>query len=201
MNAAVYTVNMDPYSIEWVNDNRILNNVLGLNREEILAQGQYIAAKLIANPDFSESVTLAVEKFKETPDIAWAGVYRVKHENGNYNWVVYATSTFETDDNGAPTKAVCIAIDPANLLNTPETLGCFIKHLNEMRFRPTIKTLTPRQKQILELLLDSYSEEAIAERIGISKYTVSDHKKSLYKKLGCKNSKELFAKAQGAGIL
>ena len=70
-----------------------------------------------------------------------------------------------------------------------------------MRFRPTIKTLTPRQKQILELLLDSYSEEAIAERIGISKYTVSDHKKSLYKKLGCKNSKELFAKAQGAGIL
>jgi len=201
MNAAVYTLNLDPYKIEWVNDSIILQDVLGLKREEILAQGEYIAAKLLANPDFSESVTLAVEKFKETPDIAWAGVYRVKHTDDNYNWIVYATSTLEVDDNGTPTKAVCLAIDPSNLLNTPNTLGHFIKHLNQMRFRPTIETLTHRQKEILDLILESNSEEAIAEQIGISKYTVTDHKKSLYKKLGCRNSKELFAIAQGAGMI
>ena len=155
----------------------------------------------MANPDFSESVTLAVERFKETPDIAWAGVYRIKHIDGNYNWVVYATSTLELDDNGVPTKAVCVAIDPANLLNTPETLKHFIKHLNQMRFKPLIETLTDRQKDILALILKSNSEDDIAGQIGISKYTVRDHKKSLYKKLSCKNSKELFARAQSAGMI
>jgi DNA-binding CsgD family transcriptional regulator len=201
MNAAIYTVNMDPYAIEWINQSRIISDVLGISRDEVLAQGQYIAAQLLANPDFSESVTLAVEKFKEKPDIAWAGVYRIKHINGNYNWVVYATSTLESDENGVPVKAVCIAIDPSNLLNTPETLKHFIKHLNQLRFQPLIKTLTGRQKEIFELLLDSHSEEDIADKIGISKYTVRDHKKSLYKKLSCKNSKELFARAQSAGMI
>lgn len=201
MNAAVYIINMDPYSVEWVNDSRILNDVLGLSREEILLQGEYIAAKLLTNPDFSESVTIAVEKFKETPDIAWAGVYRIKHTDGHMNWVIYATSTLEFNDKGVPTKAVCVAIDPNNILNTPDTLDHFITHLNRLRFQPVTKKLTDRQRQILELLLANNSEELIAEKLGISKYTVVDHKKSLYKKMGCKNGKELFAKAQKVGMI
>ena len=168
MNAAIYTVNMDPYCVEWINNSRTLNDAVGLSREEILAQGEYIAAKLLSNPDFSESVTLAVEKFKETPDIAWAGVYRVQHTEGHMNWIIYATATLEFNDQGVPLKAVCVAIDPNNILNTPETLGHFIKHLNQLRFQPTIDKLTDRQKEILDLILESNSEEAIADQLGIS---------------------------------
>lgn len=200
INAAIYTVNMEPYTIEWINESRVINDVIGITREQVLDQGEYIAAQLMANPDFSESVTLAVEKFKESPDIAWAGVYRIKHINGDFNWVVYAISTLESDENGVPIKAVCVAIDPSNLHNTPETLKDFIKHLNKLRFEPILGKLTDRQQEVLCLLMESNSEEDIAEKIGISKYTVRDHKKSLYKKLDCTNSKELFAKAHMYGL-
>jgi len=200
-NAAIYTINLDPYRIEWINDSKILKEILGLNREEILSQSEFIAAKLLANPDYNESVLLATEKFKEDPNISWAGVYRIKDTDENLNWVIYATSTLEIDKNGTPTKVVCVAIDPKNILNTPKTLDEFIKYICLVRHRSQREKLTKRQNEILTLILENKSTEAIATVLSISKYTVMDHKKLLYKKLGCTNSNQLFAKAQLMGFL
>jgi DNA-binding CsgD family transcriptional regulator len=53
--------------------------------------------------------------------------------------------------------------------------------------------ITPRERQIVELILAGYSNEAITKRLGISTGTVKNHRKRLYYKLDITSERELFA--------
>lgn len=59
--------------------------------------------------------------------------------------------------------------------------------------RFTDKRLTPREKQIVELLLIGCSSEAIELRLGLSRHTVKEYRKQAYRKLGVSSLAELFA--------
>lgn len=48
----------------------------------------------------------------------------------------------------------------------------------------TNTTLTPRQKEVLDLWLDDVPYRALAEKLGISPETVNPHLKAIRKKLG-----------------
>jgi len=193
MNAVVYVLNLNPYKIEWIADNAMVNRVLGLNPQQVIEQGEYIVGKLLSNTDYVEAVELAVEKFKDIPNIEWAGVYRVKHKDSTYKWIIYSTSTLEKDQSGNPTKAVCVAFDPNNLLNTPKTLDAFLKHIKSIRYKHIRDKLTERQKSIIELILHNKTEKEISSILSLSIYTVQDHKKAIYKKLNCNSTKELYS--------
>jgi DNA-binding CsgD family transcriptional regulator len=54
-------------------------------------------------------------------------------------------------------------------------------------------TLTPRENEVRDLLLTGCSSEAIARRLGISRHTVKDHRKNIFRKLGVGSLAELFA--------
>jgi DNA-binding CsgD family transcriptional regulator len=53
--------------------------------------------------------------------------------------------------------------------------------------------LSPREREICDLLLMGCSTEAIASRLDISRYTVKDHRKSIFRKLQVGSLAELFA--------
>ncbi len=46
--------------------------------------------------------------------------------------------------------------------------------------------LTPREKQVLQLILDEKSGSVIAQELNISERTVETHRKSIYSKIGVK---------------
>ena len=200
MNAVIYVLNLEPYRLEWITNNSFIPNVMGFTQEQLMAQADYIAARLSSTPDFQESVELAVEKFQEDPDISWAGVYRIKDAEDIEKWIIYSTGTLEKDDKGNPVKVVCVALDPANLLNTPLTLDAFLRHVRIQRYQSIKDGLTPKQSQVIQLILDNKSEAEIAKSMDLSVHTIRDHKKSIFKKLGCVNVKELFAVAQKYGL-
>jgi DNA-binding CsgD family transcriptional regulator len=54
--------------------------------------------------------------------------------------------------------------------------------------------LSPREAQIAELMLAGCSSEAIALRLDISRHTVKDHRKRIFRKLGIGSLAELFAR-------
>lgn len=54
--------------------------------------------------------------------------------------------------------------------------------------------LSPREVQIVELLLIGCGSEAIALRLGIGRWTVKDHRKNIFRKLGISSLAELFAR-------
>ena len=59
--------------------------------------------------------------------------------------------------------------------------------------REDLSQLSPREREITELLLIGCSSEAIALRLGISRYTVKDYRKQIFRKLGIGSLAELFA--------
>jgi DNA-binding CsgD family transcriptional regulator len=60
--------------------------------------------------------------------------------------------------------------------------------------------LSPRERQIAGLILLGYSSEAIGHRLDISLYTVKDHRKKIFRKLGISSIAELFILDRELGI-
>ncbi|MCS7297834.1 MAG: response regulator transcription factor [Bacteroidia bacterium] len=61
--------------------------------------------------------------------------------------------------------------------------------------------LTPREREILELIAREMTNAQIAEKLGLSPRTVHTHRRSLMQKLGVKNSAGLVRYAIEAGIV
>jgi DNA-binding CsgD family transcriptional regulator len=54
--------------------------------------------------------------------------------------------------------------------------------------------LTPRESQIAQHAIHAFSTEAVADALGISPYTVQDHLKSIFDKMGLSSRRELAAR-------
>ena len=57
----------------------------------------------------------------------------------------------------------------------------------------SVSTLSPREKQIIGLLLRGCGSPQIALHLGISRHTVKDHRKRIFRKLGIGTLAQLFA--------
>jgi DNA-binding CsgD family transcriptional regulator len=58
-----------------------------------------------------------------------------------------------------------------------------------------MKTITPTEKKVLELIAGGYSTSDVAAVLAISKYTVLSHRRSLLGKFGVNNSVQLVTLA------
>lgn len=201
MNAAMYVMDLSPYRLSWISDNDTVKRTLGMDGQEVMDKGDYIMASLLENPDFSESVTVVLDKFKDDPDINWAGVYRIKDAEGNPRWALYSASTLEKNEEGVATKASVVAFPLVDVFNTPETLRELQGYIKEKINIKEVESLTLRQKKILTLLGNGKSRNEIAEALGISIYTVDDHKKAIYKKFDCSTSAGIVKLAQRLGLV
>lgn len=65
--------------------------------------------------------------------------------------------------------------------------------------RAAAEVLSPRERQVADLLLTGCATEAIGLRLGISRHTVKDHRKQIFRKLRIGSLAELFA-LQGQSI-
>lgn len=61
--------------------------------------------------------------------------------------------------------------------------------------------LTKREKELLLLIADGFTDPEIATELGISKNTVSTHRKKLLKKMSVRNSAHLVKKACLMGLV
>jgi len=64
-----------------------------------------------------------------------------------------------------------------------------------------MKSITPTEKKILELIADGFSTADAAGLLNMNRYTVSSHRRSLLKKFDVKNSAQLVLKAIQARII
>jgi DNA-binding CsgD family transcriptional regulator len=87
---------------------------------------------------------------------------------------------------GSRDRAVAVTIRPA----APEEI---------LDLRYLAHDLTPRERQLVTLLLGGLDTRAITERMFVSPHTVQDHLKSVCRKVGVKTRKELIATLAGPG--
>ena len=71
--------------------------------------------------------------------------------------------------------------------------AAFSRHDYLTRASAPAAGFSPRQTQVVELMLLGYSTEAMALRLQLSRYTVKDYRKQIFRKLGISSLAELFA--------
>lgn len=62
-------------------------------------------------------------------------------------------------------------------------------------------SLSPREREILRLLADGYSNKEIAETLVVSPSTVHSHRSNIMSKLGLNNRRELIQYARNRGLI
>jgi DNA-binding CsgD family transcriptional regulator len=78
--------------------------------------------------------------------------------------------------------------------------GTFAVVIEQLRTRGSLSAatprygLTPREGEVLRLIVANHRTRDIAEQLHIAESTVSDHVKSIYRKIGCKRRTELLTK-------
>ena len=72
---------------------------------------------------------------------------------------------------------------------------------SEPGLTPELDPLTPREREVLELLADGLSNRAIAEQLGISAHTVKFHVDALLDKLSARSRTQVVVKAVRQGLL
>jgi DNA-binding NarL/FixJ family response regulator len=63
------------------------------------------------------------------------------------------------------------------------------------------RLLSPRQRQVLDLLADGLGPNAIAGRLGLSLPTVRNHVAAVLHRLGCHSQLEAVATARRRGLI
>lgn len=63
-----------------------------------------------------------------------------------------------------------------------------------------VSQLTPREREVLQLLAQGLRAREIAERLGISQKTVEAHKANIYTKLGVRRLAQLIRHAVEMGF-
>jgi DNA-binding CsgD family transcriptional regulator len=63
------------------------------------------------------------------------------------------------------------------------------------------EALTPREREILQLVAEGHTSAAIAERLGISPRTVEVHRANLLHKLGLRTQTDVIRYALRRGLL
>jgi DNA-binding CsgD family transcriptional regulator len=128
--------------------------------------------------------------------------YRLKHKDGHYIRVLQQVITIETDDKGAIVKTMGIHSDITDLKNEGLPVLSFIGLDGEptyenvqvegkFSFLKPEERFSPREKEILNKLIQGRTSEEIGKELYISKETVNTHRRNMLAKCGVKNSMEL----------
>jgi len=199
MNGSMYVMNQSPYQLEWVSDNDTLKNITGTSEKEIVENE--VPYWLLNSPDFEEAVAIPSKYFQDNSNAKWAGIYRIKHTDGNLKWGIYSAATFEKDQTGLPTKYAMITFPLEDIFKMPKTLKIFQEYLTKEVHKNMLKNLTKRQIEVLKLLGEGFLRKEIAAKLNISIYTVQDHRKALLDKLKCNYTADLVKIAQKTGLV
>jgi two-component system nitrate/nitrite response regulator NarL len=94
--------------------------------------------------------------------------------------------------------AALIAISQGLIILDPTLAPLLLKAFEQ---RPPPEELTPRERQVLQLLAEGLSNKAIAQRLGISEHTVKFHVNSILGKLDAQSRTEAVIRATRLGLI
>jgi len=111
------------------------------------------------------------------PHPAGPAIARVRLTSGQ--WLTVQAASLRSDDPSP--EAIAVTLAPASAAE-----------LEPLRL--ALYDLTPREREVVRLLVRGETNDEIARMLWISRYTVKDHVKAVYAKLGVASRAELSAK-------
>ncbi len=130
---------------------------------------------------------------------------RMRGASGRYISIVSRQQVIETDRNGKAWIVMGI-MDLAPDQTSSDKVKCSILNLRTGQFfNPYAKSmewaLTDRESEVLSLMGQGYLSKEIAARLGVSKFTIDNHRKNILTKLEADNAIEAINTARAAGLI
>lgn len=134
--------------------------------------------------------------------------FRLLKKDGNYLKVMRQSFPYQTDKEGRLISNLSVLTD-ISFIKTKTNLvqwEVFADNLEVLKFKQNIykefnNFFTPRQKEIIVLINNQFTNNKIATKLFISVHTVVAHRKNIHKKSNSKNSKELLEFCELNGII
>lgn len=101
-------------------------------------------------------------------------------------------------------KAIHTVLDGKRYLSAPLTermIDVYIENASLESADDPYESLTPREREVLHLAAESYTNPQIAERLSISPRTAENHRANIMRKLNIKNQTDLIRYAIKRGII
>lgn len=103
-----------------------------------------------------------------------------------------------------PPEALLAAIRDAHAGGAPmstEVARKVLSYFQQQRYDKLSSSLSKRELEVLQALIDGYTYKAIAEKLFVSTNTISFHLRNIYAKLHVRSRAEAVAKALKGGIV
>jgi DNA-binding CsgD family transcriptional regulator len=125
--------------------------------------------------------------------------YRLRSRDGNYRYVRNEKVAVQDDDGSYVYLALFSNIvDPKQFfevkLHIQKLINGSYRRFADYNPRGTASKFTPRQRDIMSLIIQGLSNQEIADRLNVSVNTIKNHKGILFKKVNAKSSIELAAR-------
>jgi DNA-binding CsgD family transcriptional regulator len=172
---------------------------------------------------FAETSTLNASPWKEGKENAvHKHCYRLKHFNGKWMWIEQRVIVLSVTPNGHIDSALILFDDctvekeaelnqhasmveksrkSSKLLDMLAPVSIAQKKKEKLRLALEDHTsLTPREKEIMQLVSQGASSKEIAAKLFISRHTVESHRKHILHKLSVKNAPEMVRQSVMASV-
>ena len=182
----------------WGNKTQFIK-FLGFTPEEVIAMGTNYLAKYYHPEDF-EKITEITDFFLKDKGETHSTLFRLKHKNGEW-FKYYTTRTlFKRDANGNPWMVLAVSVNLTSPVDTGAKIEELLKENYRLKNKLLLSTITTREKDVLKLIANGYSNKEISMQLYISLNTASSHRKNLLKKLNFNNVASLVSFAVENGL-
>lgn len=144
------------------------------------------------------------------PDMSGVQLQALMKEQSISTPIIFITGHADVDTAVATLKAGALdflqkPVDPAALVNALEeavriSLAKAQGQLSPQQVSEVLSDMSPREKEITQLLALGVTNKEIAERLDLSQRTVHGHRNNVYRKLRVHNLQEFLSCVEGAGL-
>lgn len=154
----------------------------------------------VLHPDDITLMSDSVSKLSRENEDIFGGFVRVKSRHDIYNWFAGTMSVIETR-NGLPWRFLTTIQNIENMKDTQIQILQLIRENLQLKHQLVIKSLSPREKQIIGLIASGQTDKEIAAKLSISPATVKTHRHNIIQKLNLKNKAQITQLAAETGLI
>ena len=167
--------------------------ILEVEKKDVINNGRQILMNIVKPESFQQAKKKFAHINFEDPSLVVSHFQALRgfSDKNTYQWFFSVKKRF--DDNLILT-----------VTNPVHSLGSMHKQIEKIieenyfirRNLSKIHSLTPREKEIMKLIAKGYKSKQIAEKLFVSPYTISTHRKNIWQKLEINSYSELIKFAQ-----
>lgn len=166
----------------WTNNS--LRKTLGLKPNKKLTTEEIID---LYHPDDQDFLLEMRSFFRENKNGTFNAFYKFRNAKGEYMWFYTTAKLFRYHKRLNIFEVLGVTLDFSSQLYYGRNLKLFAQEKLQSLNPKNINRITKREKQIIKYFSNGFKTREIAELLGISFYTVGNHRKNVLKKLELKN--------------